>query len=89
MKSKKGADIAFNLIIVAVIALIVLAVVIFILWSKGANPFTKGVSNCETLGGRCQEKQCLLLDPPRPSIPSGECPVLEGEAKQYCCANTG
>lgn len=84
MKSKKGAELALNIVIIAVIALLVMVVLLFIFGGK-INIFSKGVSNCESLGGECKEELCLRLDPPRPAVPSGDCEAPEGETR-YCCS---
>ncbi len=84
IKSKKGADIAINIIIFAVIALLVLVVVLFIFGGK-INVFSRGVSECEALNGDCYEERCSDLEPPKPAITNGECEAPEGE-KRYCCS---
>jgi len=54
MKSKKGAELSINVIIVAVIALVVLAVLIFI-FSGRSQVFVKSVSmSCIEQGGECK-----------------------------------
>ncbi|HIH39234.1 TPA: hypothetical protein HA219_00710 [Candidatus Woesearchaeota archaeon] len=85
MRSKKGAELALNFVIIAVIALLILVVVLFIFWNKGASPFTEGVSGCTSLGGECKEIECSKLTPPKPSL-FASCEVAEGEPKQFCCA---
>ena len=85
IKHKQGAALALNVIIIAVIGLLVLVVVIFIFGGK-INVFSKGVSDCISLGGSCEKVSCFNLKTPRPSIPSGECLVGENEPKEYCCS---
>jgi len=54
MKSKKGAELSINVIIIAVIALVVLAVLIFI-FSGRSQVFVKSVSQtCSQQGGECK-----------------------------------
>jgi hypothetical protein len=81
-QSKKGIELALNVVVFAVIALIVLVVVIFIFGGKSAI-FSKGVSTCETLGGECSDTNCLTGTPSRPAL-NGECPKDSG--KPFCCA---
>ena len=85
MESKKGVELALNFVIIAVIALLILVVVLFIFWNKGASPFTEGVSGCTALGGDCKETECSKLIPPKPSL-FAKCDVAEGEPKRFCCA---
>lgn len=84
-KSRKGAELALNVVIIAVIALLVLVVVLFIFGSK-ANVFSKGVSDCLSLSGSCENVECSKLPSPRPSLPNGNCPVPDGADKKFCCA---
>lgn len=75
MKSKKGAEIALNVIIVAVIGLLVLAIVIYIFAGK-TQLFTSGSEACSTKQGTCIDitepcsgpiqpaKDCDERDPP-------------------------
>ena len=51
MKNKKGVEIAFNTIIIAVIALLVLAVIIYLLYVN-VRDVDKGTS-CVRLQGHC------------------------------------
>ncbi|HME87411.1 MAG TPA: hypothetical protein VKE88_03295 [Candidatus Nanoarchaeia archaeon] len=85
-RSKQGAELAMNIIIIAAMGLLVLAVIIFI-FGKNASSFSKGVSTCESIGGQCESDSCLSLSPPRPSI-AGECTVPEGSPTKFCCAKT-
>ncbi len=84
MKSKKGVEIAMNVVIISVIALLVLVVVVFIFAGK-TQSFSKGVSDCISLGGTCEDRNCLTLLPPRPSIPNGDCTKAQDEVR-YCCS---
>ena len=86
IQSKKGAEIALNVIIIAVIALLVLVVVIFIFSGRSAV-FSKGVSSCETIGGECLDVSCLQATPPRPTL-AGDCQVPEGAPRKYCCSKS-
>lgn len=80
--NKQGAELAMNIIVIAVIALLVLVIVLFIFGGK-ANIFSKGVSECAAIGGQCSPDPCVG----RPAFSSGECKVAEGEPKQYCCSS--
>jgi hypothetical protein len=59
---KKGVAIAFNTIIIAAIALIVLAVVMYMLMTR-ATIFQRGVGECEARGGECKSGACLGTKP--------------------------
>ena len=83
-QSKKGVELALNVVVLAVIVLLVLVVVIFIFGGKSAS-FSKGVSTCETLGGECSDTNCLTGTPPRPAL-NGECP--KDSEKKFCCAKS-
>ena len=50
--NKKGAELPMNLIIIAAILLIVL-IVILAIFSSRTQIFTKGISDCESKGGKC------------------------------------
>jgi hypothetical protein len=54
---KKGAAIAFNTIIIAAIALVVLAVVMYLLISK-TEMFHRGTGDCEARRGECINGTC-------------------------------
>ncbi|MEK6886668.1 MAG: hypothetical protein AABW88_02440 [Nanoarchaeota archaeon] len=82
MRSKRGVELALNIVVIAVIALLVLVIVVFIFGGK-ANIFSKGVSECTAIGGECSQTPCVG----RPTFSNGECKVPEGEPKQYCCSN--
>jgi hypothetical protein len=82
-KSKRGAEIALNVVIFAVIGLLVLVIVLFILGRK-SNQFSEGVSSCEALSGECGADPCFVKG--KPEIPNGECPKLADESKRYCCS---
>jgi hypothetical protein len=56
MKAKKASDMSINLIVVAVIALVVLVILILIL-SGRMNIFSRGLKDCNSLGGQCITKQ--------------------------------
>lgn len=71
---------AFNVIIIAVIGLVVLAVLLFIFGGK-VNVFSKGVSDCEAIGGVCQENVCS-----GPELQSGVCTSKDPNVKLHCCS---
>ncbi len=54
---KKGVAIAFNTIIIAAIALVVLAIIMYLLISRTAI-FQRSVGDCEAKGGICQKTVC-------------------------------
>lgn len=85
-QSKKGAALALNVIIIAVIGLLVLVVILFIFTGK-INIFSKGVSDCESLGGVCQDTQCSKLIPMELAVPGGKCD--EDTGRPYCCKSIG
>lgn len=74
MASKKAQGLPLNVIIIAIILLIVMAVVIYI-FVGGATDFDKGLKNCESKGGVCKA-QCSEGEAGIPSI------CAEGE---LCC----
>ena len=51
MKSKKGADLSMNVIIIAAIALLVLVILAVLLFRSG-NQVTEG-TKCQALNGQC------------------------------------
>lgn len=77
--SKKGVELALDVIIIAVIGLLVLVIILYIFGGK-ANIFSKGVSQCESLGGQCSTNPCT-----GPVLTGGECPKQEG-VTVYCCS---
>jgi len=52
-KSKKGAELAFNVIIIAAIGLLVLAVVLFIFVGKSGK-ISEGLDDCSAKRGTCE-----------------------------------
>ncbi len=52
MRSKKGAELSMNVVIIAAICLIVL-IVLIVIFSTKSRDFSGGVNRCETLGGVC------------------------------------
>jgi len=51
---QKKSQLTFNTIIIAVIALVVLSVLIYLLLSRTAL-FKRGIGDCEAKGGECKE----------------------------------
>lgn len=84
IKNKKGAELAMNLVIISVIALLVLAVVLFIFGSR-ASKFTQGVADCEFQGGACSETKCLMQG--KPEIANTNCKDKDPD-KPYCCSQS-
>ena len=84
IKTKKGAELALNVVIIAAIALLVLAVLIFI-FSSRASKFTQGVGDCEFQGGTCSETRCLLQA--KPEISNTNC-ADKDPTKPYCCSES-
>jgi hypothetical protein len=66
MKSKKGMELTINAVILFVIALVVLAVGIYIIYSKILKPSesTTSILNCESRGGEivssCSGQVCAV-----------------------------
>ncbi len=54
--AKKKGDLALNLIIVAIIALLVLVVIIYLFTGK-SQLFSKGLAGCSEKGGKCSTEQ--------------------------------
>ena len=83
---KKGAAIAFNTIIVAAIALVVLAIVMFLLISR-SNLFQKGIADCVVRSGNCTSGACPDAKP----IPAFKgCYVGDKYEKSFnCCIGEG
>ena len=84
---KKGVAIAFNTIIIAAIALVVLAIIMYLLISR-TTIFQRSVGDCEAKGGICTDKVCS----------EGEQPILAfkgcyrgGKYNEsfYCCVGAG
>ena len=80
---KKGISISMELVVIAVICLIVLAVLLYI-FSQKAGTFDKGTSSC---GGQCvgEDEQCT--DPEAFKIAYSNCGGDKN--KNYCCLKTG
>jgi hypothetical protein len=51
---QKKSELAFNTIIVAVLALVVLSVLVYFLMSR-TTLFQRGIGDCEAKGGECKE----------------------------------
>jgi len=76
-----------NLIIVAALGLLILAVLMFIFSGK-INVFLKGTSDCEeALGGTCETSKCVTLG--KIALMGGTCKTETGEAPKYCCKTAG
>ncbi len=82
MKNKRGAELALNVVVIAAIALLILAVLIFI-FSSRASKFTQGVGDCEFQGGTCSETRCILQG--KPEITNTNC-ADKDSTKPYCCS---
>ncbi len=52
---KKAQGLPLRTVILAIIALIVLASLIYIFVAKGTTPFARGIGACEERGGQCSE----------------------------------
>lgn len=76
MKSRKAQGLSMQVIIIAIICLIVLAVLIFIFVGK-IGIWGKSVADCEAKGGECAN----ACKPDEAKI-AGICPE---EAGQFCC----
>lgn len=75
--NRKGSEIAMNIIIIAVIALVVMVVVLYIFGNKSAN-ITKTTDDCATKYGECLLKnECTG----RPMIDNTNCEATG----QKCC----
>ena len=81
--NKKGAELAMNLIVIAVIALLVMVVVLFIFGGK-ANIFSKGTDACSSKQGVCIPKEETCSGP---VIEAKDC--LEFDPPQRCCLKVG
>ena len=57
MIEKRGQGLPINVIILAIIALVVLAVLIFI-FTRNVNTFSGDTQRCSFRGGECKEKAC-------------------------------
>jgi hypothetical protein len=78
---KKG-DISMNMIIMAIIALLVLAIVAFLIFRAGGD--VEEAKSCQILGGDCQSGNACDDDFPVRS-PGGTC----SEPEQFCCVKLG
>lgn len=79
---KKGQGISINVIVVAAVALLVLAVLAVIFLGR-SNIFVKESVNCESQGGQCVVGECPQSLGP---YPAWACPKTAGGAQQTCCA---
>jgi hypothetical protein len=57
LKNKRGAELTMNTIIIAVLVIIILIVLVLI-FSKSAQNFFLGTSDCKAKGGMCRTDQC-------------------------------
>lgn len=88
--AKKG-EISLTVVIIAILALIVLAVLVFILINNSRN-FNEGTSSCQEKGGECRpENNCKQIsdqkDVPYFAISAAEC--SSKQPKQICCVPLG
>jgi hypothetical protein len=74
---KKAQGLPINTIILAILAIAVLFIILFLVVRKGGE-FAQATSNCESLGGKCISGGCSSLPSGIPV--SGNCP--QG---QSCC----
>ncbi len=84
--NKNATEMAMNLIIIAAIGLLVLAIIMFIFSGK-INTFNKGTSYCSSLGGECQATKCSAdTTASKVSLIGGTCPESgQDESLKYCC----
>lgn len=79
--NKKASELSINVIIIAVIALVVLAVLIFIFSGK-ASMFSRSVSQtCKAQGGVCQGQPCPA---DKPVLIYARCEESDKEAGPCC-----
>jgi len=93
MKNTKAQGLPLNVIIIAVIALLVLVVIVWIFSGK-TSQFTKGIATCESKGGKCFDTydNCIATGPYVGEAPGDiTCdndktnpPNNDGDGK-YCC----
>lgn len=92
--SQKKADLSLNLIVMAIIALLVLVIIIY-LFSTQSGRTAKGFTGCAERGGTCENKQPAATGS---SVLSGDCPDntirIPGEfsdcaKEQICCKKIG
>lgn len=83
MRNKKGAELSMNVIIIAAIALLVLAILAYLLFNS-AERFGDG-TKCEGAGGECYPSACEG-DHPIP-IPGFHKDCYSGTGK--CCIKAG
>ncbi len=84
--NKKGSEMSMNIIIIAAIALLVLAILAVLLMKQGGNLAES--TSCEGMGGYCEDSMsaCEGTDVPKPD--SG-CKTKLGSDKGYCCIPLG
>ena len=73
---KKGQDLSFTVIVIAILALITLVVVLGIFTGKFGK-FSKDIESCAVKGGLCKESICTENERELEAV----CP----EGKKYCC----
>ncbi len=84
---KKAAELTMNVIIIAVLALIVLAVLL-IMFSGKMKSFSGGLKECASLGGECKGDVTISDDVVKTrTCPSGSSaiPNTNCEPQNVCC----
>lgn len=77
----KKAEMSMQIIVIAVISLVVLAVLLFI-FLRGSNTAADSLTSCETTGGTCvAQNECTNGVPTK-----AECP---DENEPVCCVEPG
>lgn len=92
LKSKKAMEMSLNTVIVAVIALLILGLMIFVL-ARNTDVFNKG-TKCVTYGGQCVKEQCeqknqITIDTKNPCVDSGSycCSLVPGQGRDVDVEN--
>lgn len=80
--NKRGAELTMNVIVIAVILLITVAVVISFLFSQSGKTQT-ALNNCESKGGQCVESTAKCFESKGTPLPGFEC--KEDLQKTSCC----
>ena len=73
---KKGVELSLNFVIIAVIALAVLVLVLFLVMG-GWRSFTGGTNDCVSTGGQCLSGGCGLGLPKPGKCDTGVCCVTD------------
>jgi len=83
---KKKSELAFNTIIMAAIGLVVLAVILFLLFTR-TTIFKRSLGECEARGGVCQSGSC---SGDKPILFSKGCYAGQDYHEDYnCCVGVG